>query len=82
MLHTTARFTSTQQQGNTLLQYQIETEQYWTDQFQLSDEDVEYIFSVFLEEETPLTSAEIAHRLIQYRISQEAQSIRRRLERG
>ncbi|HML20138.1 MAG TPA: hypothetical protein PKD09_00720 [Aggregatilinea sp.] len=65
-----------------MLQYQIETEQYWTEHFQLSNEDVEYIFSVFLEEETPLTSAEIAHRLIQYRISQEVQTLRRQLERG
>lgn len=65
-----------------MLQHQIASEQYWSDQFQITDEDVEYIFSTFLEEETPLTSAEIVRRLIQHRIDVEAQRLRHQLERG
>ena len=65
-----------------MLQYQTETEQYWTEKFQITDEDIEYIFSVFLEEEKPLSSQEIARRLIKHRIDQEAQMLRRQIERG
>jgi len=65
-----------------LLQYQTETEQYWTERFQLTEEDIEYVFSIFLEEETPLSSQEIARRLIKFRIDQEIQHLRRQIERG
>lgn len=65
-----------------MLQYQTETEQYWTENFQITDEDIEHIFSVFLEEETPLTSPEIARRVIQHRVEQEVQRLRRQIERG
>jgi hypothetical protein len=65
-----------------LLQFQTDTEQYWTDKFQITDEDLEHIFSVFLEEETPLSSQEIARRLIQFRVSQEFQKLRHQIERG
>jgi hypothetical protein len=65
-----------------LLQYQTETEQYWTENFHITDEDIEYIFSVFLEDEKPLSSQEIAHRLIKHRIDQETQMLRRQIERG
>ncbi len=65
-----------------MLQFQIKTEQYWTEKFQITDEDVEYIFSLFLEEETPQSSQEIAQRLIHHRVEQEAQTLRRQIERG
>ncbi len=65
-----------------MLQLQTTTEQYWTEQFQITDEDIEYIFNVFLETETPLTSQELAKRLIQARLEQEVQTFRRQIERG
>lgn len=65
-----------------LLQLQTETDNYWADNFAITDEDLEYVFSVFLEDETPLTSQEIARRLVQYRIEQEALALRRRIEKG
>jgi hypothetical protein len=65
-----------------LLQIQTETEQYWTERFEITDEDMEYIFTVFLEEETPLSSQEIAEHLIRYRLDKEAQNLRRQIERG
>jgi len=65
-----------------LLQFQTATEQYWTEQFEITDEDIEHIFTVFLEDETPLSSREIAQRVIQYRLDQEAQTLRRQIERG
>ncbi|MBN1201405.1 MAG: hypothetical protein JXJ20_06070 [Anaerolineae bacterium] len=65
-----------------MLQLQTETEQYWTETFKITDDDVDHIFSVFLEEETPLSSSEIARRLIRYRIDKEAQHLRRQIDRG
>ena len=68
--------------GSKLLQLQTESEKYWTDTFRVTDEDTEYLFSLFLEEETPLTSAEIARRIIKFRVDQEIQMLRRQMERG
>ncbi|NLX11459.1 MAG: hypothetical protein GXY36_17580 [Chloroflexi bacterium] len=65
-----------------MLQLQTESEKYWTDTFRVTDEDTEYLFSLFLEEETPLTSAEIARRIIKFRVDQEVQMLRRQMERG
>ncbi len=65
-----------------MLQFQTATEQYWTETFQITNEDIEFIFNVFLEEEKPLSSREIAHRLIQHRLDQEARILRRQIERG
>lgn len=65
-----------------MLQFQTETERYWTEGFEITSQDIEHIFSVFLEEETPLTSREIALRLIRYRVDQEALTLRRQIERG
>jgi len=66
----------------TLLQLQTETETYWTESFTVTEGDLEYLFSVFLEDETPLTSREIARLLVQYRAKQEAQTLRRQIEKG
>jgi len=65
-----------------LLPYQTETEQYWTDDFAITDEDLEFLYNIFLEEEKPLTTREIARRLVQQRIEQEGQRLRRLVERG
>ena len=54
-----------------MLPYQTETEQYWTDDFAITDADLEFLFNVFLEEEKPLTTREIARLLVQQRIEQE-----------
>ncbi|MBI5959017.1 MAG: hypothetical protein HY866_09795 [Chloroflexi bacterium] len=65
-----------------MLQFQTQTEQYWTEEFEITQEDMEFLFSVFLEEEKPLSSQEIAQRFIRYRVEQEAQTLRRQIERG
>jgi len=65
-----------------LLQLRTDSEQYWTERFEVTDEDIEYIFNVFLEGETPLPTREIARLIIQHRLDQEAQKLRRQVERG
>ncbi len=65
-----------------MLQLQTEKEQYWTEWFEVTSDDIDHIFNIFLEEETPLSSREIARRLIQFRLDQEVQTLRRQIERG
>lgn len=62
--------------------YQVDSEQYWTESFSITDSDIEFVFNLFLEEEKPLSSREIARRLIQHRVEQEIQQLRRQIERG
>ncbi len=65
-----------------MLQLRTDSEQYWTERFEVTDEDIEYIFNVFLDQETPLPTREIARLIIQHRLDQEAQKLRRQVERG
>lgn len=65
-----------------MLPYQTETEQYWTDDFAITDDDLEFLYNAFLEEETPLSTRDVARRLIRRRIEQEGQQLRRLIERG
>lgn len=65
-----------------MLQLQTTTERYWTEAFEITNADIEHVFTVFLEEETPLSSHEIAQRLTKFRLDQEAQLLRRQIERG
>jgi len=65
-----------------LLQRHTASEHYWTDHFEVTDEDIDFLFNVFLEEETPLTSRDLAVRLIQRRIHKEANTLRKLIKRG
>ncbi len=65
-----------------MLQRQTQSESYWIDQFRVGAADVEHIFSIFLERETPLTNREIALLVIDHRLKQEADTLRRQIERG
>lgn len=65
-----------------MLQRLTATSSYWTDNFRVGKADIEHLFNIFLEEETPLTNREVALRLIQFRIAQEDEKTRKLVERG
>ena len=65
-----------------MLRHQTASEHYWTEHFEVTDEDVEFLFNVFLDGEKPLSSAELASRLVAFRIEREAQLLRRQIQRG
>lgn len=65
-----------------MLQRQTLSPTYWTTDFKVTSADVEFLFSIFLEEETPFTNRQLALRLIQKRISAEEDLFRKKLERG
>ena len=56
--------------------------QYWTDSLQITDADLETLFSVMLEHEQPLSSRELIERFVAYRIRQEEEAWRKRLAEG
>ncbi|MBN1965961.1 MAG: hypothetical protein JW910_15025 [Anaerolineae bacterium] len=58
------------------------TAHYWTEAFEVTDADVEYLFSIMLEGEKPLTSLELARRLVQRRLQLEEAMWRDRLADG
>ena len=61
---------------------QTQSPRYWTDRFQLESADVEHILSLFLETERPLTNRELALNLIELRLRQESDKLRRLIEQG
>lgn len=55
---------------------------YWTDNFDISDDDLEFLFNLFLETEEPLNLRDLTLKLIEYRLSQEGRYIQKQVERG
>jgi len=55
---------------------------YWTSSFNLTDADVEYLFSVMLEEEKPLSRDELVRLVVEHRVRSEEEEWRRRLSEG
>jgi hypothetical protein len=65
-----------------VLQRQTQAAAYWTTTFQVTRADLEYLFSLFLEDETPLAIRDLATRLIRHRVSQEEERLRKLIARG
>jgi hypothetical protein len=59
-----------------------ETDAFWTDKFEVTDEDLDYLFNLFLETETPLSLRDLVHRLVQFRLDQEGRYIQKQIELG
>jgi hypothetical protein len=55
---------------------------YWSENFKVGKTDLDFIYSLFLEEEKPLSKRELALRLIQHRVQEEDDKFRRLIERG
>jgi hypothetical protein len=56
--------------------------EYWTSSFKVTRADIEHLFSLFLETEHPHSRGELAQRLVERRLKQEADKMRKQLERG
>lgn len=65
-----------------MLQRQTQAAAYWTEKFKVTQADIEYLFSQFLEDETPLSSRELAVRLAQHRLDQDEDRLRKQIARG
>ncbi len=65
-----------------MLRLQTQAAAYWTTSFHVTRTDLEYLFSQFIEDETPLSTRELALRLIHSRIAQEEDRLRKQIVRG
>jgi hypothetical protein len=57
---------------------QTQKADYWGAAFIIEDTDLEYLYNLLLEEETPLTTAEMAQAIIRRRVEREAEASKRR----
>lgn len=55
---------------------------YWVEDFKVTDEDLEYIYNLFLETEEPLSLRDITYELIDSRIKQETTRLKKQLKSG
>ncbi len=60
-----------------MLQRRTQTAEYWVDELQIEPSDIEYLYSVLLEHETPLTIDEMALYLVRYRVQREEEELAR-----
>jgi len=65
-----------------VIQSQTQTSQYWEENFAIEDADLEHLYNILLEDETPLTIDELALALIRRRIEREQLALQRQLHRG
>ncbi len=64
-----------------MFQLQTQTAIYWED-FHVTDADVEHLYNLLLEKETPLSLDEIALAMVEYRIRKEEEAFKRQLAKG
>ncbi len=57
---------------------QTQTAAYWGDAFVIEEGDLDYLYNLLLEEETPLSTDEMALAIIERRTERETQAIKRR----
>lgn len=60
-----------------MLHLQTSTQAYWTTDFKLTQGDFEFIYNLFLDEETPLKTPDLIERLITYRIDNEFRQLKK-----
>lgn len=65
-----------------MFQLQTQTAAYWTTKFRVNRADIEYLFSQLLENETPLSTRDLALSLVRFRIKQEEERLRKQIARA
>lgn len=55
---------------------------YWLDDFEVTDDDLDYLYNLFLETEAPLSLRDLTIKLIQYRLSEANRYIEQQIQRG
>lgn len=65
-----------------MIQSQTQSSQYWEDNFSIEDADLEHLYNLLLEDETPLTIDELVLHLIRRRAEREELARQRRMFKG
>ncbi len=61
-----------------MTEHQTQTAAYWSEAFEIEESDLDYLYNLLLEEETPLSTSEMALAIIERRVEREAQAAKRR----
>lgn len=65
-----------------MIQRQTQTAQYWDENFNVEEADLEHLNNLLLEDETPLTADELVLALVRRRVEREELAVQRQLYRG
>jgi hypothetical protein len=65
-----------------VLRRQTQTEHYWVEDFEITQADLDYLYNVLLERETPLSADEMALVLVRFRVQSEEDALARRVGQG
>jgi len=65
-----------------VIQRQTQTAQYWDENFNVEEADLEHLNNLLLEDETPLTAEELVLALVRRRVEREELAVQRQLYRG
>ncbi|MBN1428757.1 MAG: hypothetical protein JXB07_10250 [Anaerolineae bacterium] len=65
-----------------MTQRQTQSKQYWVDEFQVEQNDLDYLYNILLERETPLSVDEMALALVRYRVLREEAALARKSYAG
>ena len=65
-----------------MIQRQTQTSLYWEENFSIEDADLEHLYNLLLEDETPLTIEELVLALIRRRAEREELALQRQMYRG
>jgi hypothetical protein len=65
-----------------VIQRQTQTSQYWEDNFAVEDADIEHLYNILLEDETPLTTDELVLALVRRHVEREEAALQRQAHRG
>ena len=62
-----------------MIQRQTQTAHYWDEAFSIEDADLEHLYTLLLEDETPLTTDELVLALVCRRVEREEHAIQRQM---
>jgi hypothetical protein len=65
-----------------VLQRRTQTEKYWVEDFRIEPADIDHLYNVLLENETPLSADEMALVLVRYRAKEEEAALARKARPG
>lgn len=65
-----------------MIQRQTQTSQYWEENLSVEDADIEHLYNILLEDETPLTADELVLALIKRHLEREEAALQRQAHRG
>ena len=65
-----------------MIALQTRSASYWNDSFGVEDVDLEFLYNLLLEEETPLTTSELVLALVRWRVEREALALQRSASGG